>query len=420
MALRKVKNLSRRQALSTATKIGIALGLGTIIGATCGYFGGILTSPPTAKTVTETVTKKATTISVTRTTTITSPKTTTITSPITLIKTFTTMLSENTGMPTLRQLAEEAGILIGFASVNNFWSLPDSEKYIEVAKREFNILTPENQMKWDSIRPGPDSYNFDDADKHVKFALDNDMVVHGHTLVWHNQLPTWLTAGEWKKEELKNLLEEHIKTVVKHYKGRVMIWDVVNEALDDDGTFRQSIWYNAMGSEYIEKAFLWAREADPDAILIYNDYGIETINSKSDALYNLVRKFKEKGIPIDGIGLQMHITVNGIDYESFAKNLERFATLDLKLYITEMDVRIQGKPTVENLLKQAEVYKSVLQRCLNQPAVKAIQFWGFTDKYSWIPYFFPDSGSALIFDENYNPKPAYYALKEVLSAYVVG
>ena len=407
MALRRLKNLSRRQALSAVTKTSIAFSLGVIVGAACGYFGEILTSPPTAKTVT-------------KTTTITSPKTITFTSPTTLTKTSTTTFSESTGIPTLRQLAEKAGILIGFASANNFWSLPDSEKYIEIAKREFNILTPENQMKWDSIHPRPDSYNFDDADKHVKFALDNDMVVHGHTLVWHNQLPTWLTTRKWKKEELENVLEEHIKTVVKHYKGKVMIWDVVNEALNDDGTFRRSIWYNVMGSEYIEKAFLWAREADPDAILIYNDYGIETINLKSDALYNLVSKLKENGIPIDGIGFQMHITMNGIDYESFAKNLERFATLDLKLYITEMDVRIQGKPTVENLLRQAEVYKNVLQKCLEQPAVKAIQFWGFTDKYSWIPHFFPGSGSALIFDENYNPKPAYYALKEALSAYIMG
>nr|AAA90913.1 endo-1,4-beta-xylanase [Thermotoga sp.] len=315
----------------------------------------------------------------------------------------------------LRVLAEKLNIHIGFAAGNNFWSLPDAEKYMEVAKREFNILTPENQMKWDTIHPERNRYNFEPAEKHVEFALKNDMIVHGHTLVWHNQLPGWLTGQEWSKEELLNILEDHVKTVVSHFRGRVKIWDVVNEAVSDSGTYRESIWYKTIGPEYIEKAFIWAREADPDAVLIYNDYSIEEINAKSNFVYNMIKNLKEKGVPIDGIGFQMHIDYRGLNYESFKKNLERFAELGLQIYITEMDVRIPlGGSEEYYLKKQAEVYRRIFEICLDNPAVRAIQFWGFTDKYSWVPGFFKGYGKALIFDENYNPKPCYFAIRELM------
>lgn len=315
----------------------------------------------------------------------------------------------------LRVLAEKLNIHIGFAARNNFWSLPDAEKYMEVAKREFNILTPENQMKWDTIHPERNRYNFEPAERHVEFALENDMIVHGHTLVWHNQLPGWLTDQEWSKEELLNVLEDHIKTVVSHFRGRVKIWDVVNEAVSDSGTYRESIWYRTIGPEYIEKAFIWAKEADPDAILIYNDYNIEEINAKSNFVYNMIKNLREKGVPIDGIGFQMHIDYRGINYESFKKNLERFAELGLQIYITEMDVRIPlGGSEEYYLKKQAEVYRRIFEICLDNPAVRAIQFWGFTDKYSWVPGFFKGYGKALIFDENYNPKPCYFAIRELM------
>jgi len=315
----------------------------------------------------------------------------------------------------LRVLAEKLNIHIGFAARNNFWSLSDAEKYMEVARREFNILTPENQMKWDTIHPERNRYNFTPAEKHVEFAEENNMIVHGHTLVWHNQLPGWITGREWTKEELLNVLEDHIKTVVSHFKGRVKIWDVVNEAVSDSGTYRESVWYKTIGPEYIEKAFRWAKEADPDAILIYNDYSIEEINAKSNFVYNMIKELKEKGVPVDGIGFQMHIDYRGLNYDSFRRNLERFAKLGLQIYITEMDVRIPLSGSEDYYLKkQAEVCAKIFDICLDNPAVKAIQFWGFTDKYSWVPGFFKGYGKALLFDENYNPKPCYYAIKEVL------
>lgn len=319
---------------------------------------------------------------------------------------------------TLRTLAEKLGIYIGYASINDFWRITDSDKYMEVAKREFNILTPENQMKWDSIHPEETRYNFEPAERHVRFALENGMVVHGHTLVWHQQLPPWV-SGKSTKEELLKVLEDHIKTVVGHFKGRVKIWDVVNEAVSDAGTYRDSIWYKIIGPEYIEKAFIWAHEADPDAILIYNDYNIETINPKSNFVYNMVKEMKEKGIPIHGVGFQMHIDYNGLNYESFRQNLKRFADLGLKLYITEMDVRVPQNATPKDFEKQAEVCRKIFEICLDNPAVEAIQFWGFTDKYSWVPGFFKGWDHALIFDRDYNPKPAYFAIKEVLEKKVM-
>ena len=319
--------------------------------------------------------------------------------------------------PSLRELAQRVGLRIGFAAANDFWALPDAATYMAVAAREFDILTPENQMKWDTIHPTSDTFNFEPADRHVSFALAHGMAVHGHTLVWHNQLPAWLTTRQWSPGALEQVLEEHIRQVVGHFRGRVAVWDVVNEALDEDGSYRRSFWYVNLGPGYVEKAFVWAREADPGAVLLYNDYNIEVINPKSDALYRMMADFKRRGVPVDGVGFQMHITEDGIDYDSFRRNLQRFADLGLSLYITEMDVRIRGEPDMARLLRQAEVYRRILEICLQQPQVKAVQFWGFTDRYSWIPGAFPGQGAALLFDPAYQPKPAYYALKEALSAF---
>ncbi len=314
----------------------------------------------------------------------------------------------------LRNLA--GPFFIGYASANDFWNLSDTTMYQAIAKSEFNILTSENQMKWDTIHPNRAVYNFVPADQHVQFAQANTMKVHGHTLVWHRQLPGWVTNPPvpWTKATLTEVLYDHIGKVVGHYKDQVAVWDVVNEAFNEHGTYRRSLWYTTIGKKYIELAFQRARAADPSAKLIYNDFAIDTGSKKSTAVYNMVSDFKRRGIPIDGVGLQMHLKSGGLNYDSFAANMQRFADLGLEIYITEMDVRFPISRA--DLNNQATIYCNVLRRCLAQSACKALQMWGFTDKYSWVPGRFSGQGAALIFDEHYNPKPAYYALQSALSS----
>lgn len=316
----------------------------------------------------------------------------------------------------LRDLAGD--FLIGYASRDNFWKLSDTEQYKDTAKREFNILTPENQMKWSIIHPSEDYYNFGPADEHVTFAQENNMKVHGHCLIYGDQLPDWITSRSWTRDELINEMYNHIDKVMGRYKGKVLIWDVVNEAFDDDGTLKKNLWYNIIGPDYVELAFRRAKKADSDSKLIYNDFNIEEVdNVKSEKVYQMIKDFKNKGIPIDGIGMQMHIFSKGIDYDKFAKNMKRYADLGLETYVTEMDVEISKNPSESELENQANVYRAVLNRCLNQPACKALQMWGFTDNYYWTLPDKPGKADPLIFDSSYKPKPSYYSIQSELMSH---
>jgi endo-1,4-beta-xylanase len=242
------------------------------------------------------------------------------------------------------------------------------------------------------------------------------MKLRGHTLVWHRQLPKWLVEGNFTRNETIKILKEHIQTLVGRYRGKILAWDVVNEAVDDKtGKFRtDSFWYQKLGSDYIKLAFEFAREADPDAKLYYNDYSAEGMNVKSDGVYNLLRELKNQGIPIDGIGWQMH-EINGFRIETqHSANAKRLIALGLELSITELDVRVKLPVSVEDLRKQADAYRDIADFCLDEPQCKAILIWGFTDKYSWIPKEFTKMGDALIFDKFYKPKPSYTALLEAL------
>lgn len=316
--------------------------------------------------------------------------------------------------PSLRSLAQARGLAIGAAVAAG--PLRGEQAYADALSHEFNILTTENAMKFEPIHPQRDLYNFGDADAIVEFAQMHDMLVHGHTLVWHQQQPSWINAGEWTRDELMEVLREHIMTVVGRYKGRVAVWDVVNEGLADSGNLRQTIWYRVIGPDYIDLAFQWAHEADPDALLIYNDYGVRDINRKSDGMYELVKGMVERGVPIHGVGFQMHLSAGSIAREkSTLENMQRFADLGLDVHITELDARIQGDPTTSNLTSQAKTYREVMQACLAADNCAAFIMWGFTDRHSWIPAWKPGFGHALIFDDLYQPKPAYNALQEALT-----
>lgn len=314
---------------------------------------------------------------------------------------------------TLRALAKPRGLWLGAAAAYN--PLIQDANYGPVFGQEFNILTPENDMKWGPIHPGINQYNFTRADALMQHAADYGMYGHGHALVWHNQNPAWLTNGNFTRDQMIDILADHIYTVAGRYSGSLLAWDVVNEAFNDNGTLRSTIWSQRLGLDYLEWAFWLAVDADPYAVLVYNDYGAEVVNAKSNAIYNMALNMLGNGTPLHGIGFQVHTTINGFNYASFERNMQRFADLGLYVLITELDVRMQLPVTDQKLAMQAEVYRNVLSSFLRIPTALAFQTWGFTDRYSWVPGSFPGFGAALPLDADYNPKPAYYALAKVLA-----
>jgi endo-1,4-beta-xylanase len=326
---------------------------------------------------------------------------------------------------TLRAAAEHAELLIG-AAVR---PLRLSElTYAATLAREFNLIEPEDAMKWEILHRAPDGFDFVQADTVARFASEHGMKVRGHTLVWHRQNPKWLTNGKYTSRQLSQILEEHVKTVVGHFRGKVYAWDVVNEAFDEVelGKLRSTIWYDrpgiglaGEGTAYIERCFRWAHEADPEALLFYNEAGIQAVNAKSDAVFAMVREFKRQGVPIDGVGFEMHLDDLHPDIPSISRNFARFTALGVQVHITEMDVALpvdaNGNAKAEDLQKQASVYRDVAEVCLAHPGCTAIQTWGFTDKYSWIGTHSKQTrGAALLFDRDYQRKPAYQELLRTL------
>jgi len=312
----------------------------------------------------------------------------------------------------LKTLAETNDLLIGTAV--RYGALVSDPIYGEVLAREFNVITVENMMKFSFIHPNQDEYDFTRADAIVDFAEQNDMKIRGHCLVWNQSLPSWLTEGNWSRAELKQILRDHIKTVVKHYRGRVFAWDVLNEAIAGGGRLRQTFWYQNIGPGYLGMVFRWAHQADPNALLFYNDYLCEGLGDKSDGVYGLMKKLVKYNIPIDGIGLQMHLNIDEHPSpEEITANMKRLAALGLEIHVTEMTVYIRDEVTQEKLDQQAEIYRDIMEVCLSVDACKTFVMWGFTDLHSHLSDN-PNRGSALIFDESYQPKPAYYALIDVL------
>lgn len=315
----------------------------------------------------------------------------------------------------LRAYAAPRRLFIGSALDRGFrYTGSDGVTFRAMMARQFNILTPENDMKHDHIHPARDVYRFQPADSLVAFAEANGMRVRGHTLVFHNQLASWLTSGTWTKDDAKALLIDHVTQVVSHYRGHVMEWDVLNEVLGDNGALRSGFWLDHIGPEYIDLALRTARAADSTVGLFYNDYNIEGINPKSDSAYAFVRDLIARGVPLTGVGFESHFQVGGVP-STIAANIARFAALGLKVHITELDVRVQLPSTATQLQTQAQNYHDVIAACMQSaPACDVVVMWGFTDKESWIPSTFPGWGDALIFDASYQPKPAFSTLQSLL------
>ena len=298
-------------------------------------------------------------------------------------------------------------------------------EYRQVMAREFSSLSAENQMKWEYIHPSRDFYNFYPADAIVRYAKENRQVVRGHTLLWHSQNPQWLIDAEptLSDAELEGILKEHIQKVVGRYAGQIQQWDVANEIFLEDGTLRteENLWIRRLGEDVIAKAFRWAHEADPKAKLFFNDYGVESINPKSDAYYELIQELKAEGVPVHGFAPQSHLSTDYGFPGDLQQNLQRFADLGLETAITEVDVRItleegETEPTAAQQAQQADYYQQALEACLGVKTCKSFTIWGFTDKYSWVPVFFEGQGSATVMTEDYERKPAYEALQDTLLA----
>ena len=314
---------------------------------------------------------------------------------------------------TLRQLARHTKLEIGTAVDTS--ALRNDATYRRLVATEFSSVTPENVMKWDTIHPERHRYDFTQADQLVAFAREHDQKVRGHVLVWHSQLPAWLTSRTWTRDELRSIMREHIFTVAGHYRGRIWAWDVVNEAFNDDGTLRDAIWLRTIGPSYIADAFRWAHQADPKAILFYNDYNVEGINAKSNAVYALLRQLERNGVPVHGFGAQGHLGTQYGFPRDVLQNLRRFGDLGLATAITEADVRSILPVDSAELWAQAAGYSLMLESCLLERSCISYTVWGFTDRYQWVPGVFPGQGEAAIYDANYNPKPARDAMARDLA-----
>lgn len=296
------------------------------------------------------------------------------------------------------------------------------EKYSKILKEHFNSVTPENELKFCKVHPTLSEFRFGGSDKIVKFAQDNNMAVRGHTLVWHAQTPSWLfedASGRLASRELLlKRMENHIGTIMDRYRNEIDVWDVVNEPIDDGDCFlRNTKWKECIGEDYIERAFQIAHEVNPKALLFLNEFNVE-MDAKGEKTFELIKRLKKKGIPIDGVGIQGHYSINFPPIENIRNALERFSKLGILVHITELDVSMFSyddhrtdlhRPLDEMKQKQIEVYREIFRALKDyKDIIQNVTLWGVADDYSWLDDF-PVEGRKdwpLLFDEELKPKEA--------------
>jgi endo-1,4-beta-xylanase len=301
-----------------------------------------------------------------------------------------------------------------------------NKRYRDVANKEFNSITAENHMKMYIIHPEQNRYDFSAADSIVDFALKNGKRVHGHTLVWFDGTADWLKNFKGTDKEFSNEVKKHIQTVVKHYKGKVTSWDVVNEYLSHNGdSVRDCIFTRRMGKAYLAQCFQWAHEADPKAILIYNEYGMEWSEKKLQAMKSIALDFLKRKIPIHGLGVQFHVKTFDKD-EQIVRTLTELSQTGLKIHISELDVMVNGHnqpiAVYTDSLKQlqTEKFKLIFDAYRKQVPDKqqhGITFWNIADNDTWLRKVYKISEWPLLFDDNYIRKPAYYKVLEKVKSY---
>lgn len=313
--------------------------------------------------------------------------------------------------PDVASLGPRAGVAVQA-------KLLDDAGYARLIDRVYASVTPENEMKWETLQPERGRWDFAAADRIVEWARAHGKRVRGHALVWHLQNPAWLEQGDFTRDELIGILREHIRTVVGRYRGRVHEWDVVNEAVEDDrGTLRDTVWLRGIGPEYVAMAFRFAREADPGARLFYNDYGAEQRGTKAAGVLRLLRDLREAGAPVDGVGLQGHVSTEPLP--GFDEILEQYRATGVRVAFTEVDVRVgvdgEGAPRRGDraLALQAGRYATLARGCVSVECT-GFTVWGVDDAHSWVPQAYPGTGAALPFDGDLRPKPAFAALRDTL------
>ncbi|MGN6744313.1 MAG: endo-1,4-beta-xylanase [Amnibacterium sp.] len=328
----------------------------------------------------------------------------------------------------LRDLGAALGLRVGAAVSER--ALGSSASRALLAD-QFSTVTPEAQMKWAAVEPTRGRYDWAPADELVAFAAQHGQLVRGHTLIWHRQIPSWLTAGVADgtigTTELRALLKQHITDEVAHFTGRIWQWDVVNEAFSDPSTAHPDpaparFWVEHLGAGILADAYRWAHAADPHALLFYNDYGIEDVNAKSTAVLTWIKGLKAEGVPIDGVGFQTHLDTRRAAPKELTANLRRFAALGLKVAITEADVRTPVEPGT-NAPRSADaeriqdaMWRQTVDSCAVVRACISYTVWGISDAQSWVPYSHPDEGAALLFDEQLQPKRQYAVVQRALAA----
>jgi endo-1,4-beta-xylanase len=347
--------------------------------------------------------------------------------------------NEKSNIKTLKD-AYKGKFYIGTAVSEKQISGADAESFALI-KAQFNSMTPENLLKWEIVHPFPGKYNFGPVDKFVDVGTESNMFLAGHTLVWHSQTPAWVfedkAGNSAGKELLISRMKEHITTVVGRYKGKIQGWDVVNEALNDDGTLKSSKWKEIIGDEYIEIAFKTANECDPDAELYYNDYNL-WMPAKRAAALKIIKKLLDKGIRIDGVGMQGHWSLNSPGNEEIEACIKDFGAIGMKVMITELDINVLPNPwdysgadvntrfelkeginpyttglpdsvSSRQAARYAELFRLFLN---NRKTIERVTFWGVHDGQSWKNNW-PVRGRTdypLLFDRQLKPKPAFYAI----------
>lgn len=333
----------------------------------------------------------------------------------------------------------EGDFNIGVAVSGRIFARNDKE-LLGLIKSEFNSISPENDLKWGPINPSEDKWNWDIPDKFVDFGVKNNLHILGHVLVWHSQVPRNLfvdkNGKQVSKEELKRRMDKHITILMERYKGKIHSWDVVNESITPEDGYRKSKWFEIMGPEFMEHAFNLTHEIDPACHLLYNDYGMDN-KKRRDFVVDLVKKYKQKGVPIHGIGMQGHLNLDTPDLGEWEKSIEAFAATGMRVHITELDVdvlpydwgrtaevsanveyRKSLNPYTDGLPKEIEDkftrrYEEIFKLLLkHRDKVDRVTFWGTSDDYSWKNNF-PVRGRTnypLLFDRDHKRKDAWYAV----------